>query len=81
MPDETDDIFEIPALPLRPPEPMMTTSKLRKLKPILNLAGFARLAGIPTVNLHKKLERGTPLTDREARTLDDVLFGLGIEVH
>lgn len=81
MPEENNDIFEIPALLVRPESPMMTTAKLRKLKPILNLAGFARLAGLPTVNLHKKVERGTPLTEDEARALDSVLFGFGTEVH
>lgn len=49
---------------------MYRIEDLQRLKPLISVAGIARLLGMKTDTLHKRLERGSPeLTAEQQETL------------
>ena len=59
----------------------VTTEALRRARPLLNVAGLARAAGIPEQTLFAKLRRGTALSGEEARAIGRALVDVGLALR
>ncbi len=61
-------------------KPTLTTEALVRARPVLNMAGIARAAGIPEQTLFAKLRRGSPLSDDDARSIEEVLRAADLQL-
>ena len=53
-------------------------SRIKELKPLINIKALAELSGLPASTLHSKLQRKTQLTPKEAARIEATMLRHGI---
>ena len=70
------EVMEADGKPL--PQADTVLERLAELQPVLNMSAVARAAGVSVQTLASKLQRGTPLTEDEARCIGQALESCGV---